>query len=101
MRGANFQNASGFTAAQLYSTASYQAYDLTGVRLDGNLAGWNFAGQNLTNASFAYATLNDADFTGAVSARGELSIRLRLHRGPALFHRQLPGQGFDRRQLCK
>ena len=43
----------GITAAQLYSTASYQAHDLTGIRLDGNnLAGVNLAGQNLTNADF-------------------------------------------------
>jgi uncharacterized protein YjbI with pentapeptide repeats len=38
---------------QLYSTASYQAHDLTGIRLFGDLSGWNFAGQNLTNASFS------------------------------------------------
>jgi uncharacterized protein YjbI with pentapeptide repeats len=56
----------GFNAAQLYSTASYQSYNLTGIRLDANdLAGWSFAGQNLTNANFAAATLTDADFTGA------------------------------------
>ena len=43
----------GITAAQLYSTASYQAHDLTGIGLDGNnLAGVNLAGQNLTNANF-------------------------------------------------
>ena len=38
--------------AQLYSTASYQAHDLTGIGLIGNLAGVNLAGQNLTNANF-------------------------------------------------
>ena len=43
----------GITAAQLYSTASYQAHDLTGIGLGGNnLAGVNLAGQNLTNANF-------------------------------------------------
>ena len=42
----------GLTLAQLYSTASYQAHDLTGIGLYGNnLSGGNFAGQNLTNAS--------------------------------------------------
>ena len=41
------------TTAQLSSTASYQAHDLTGINLGGNnLAGVNLAGQTLTNASF-------------------------------------------------
>jgi uncharacterized protein YjbI with pentapeptide repeats len=56
----------GFTAAQLYSTASYQAHDLTYIGLESNnLAGWNFAGQNLSNASFYSALLTGADFTNA------------------------------------
>ena len=39
----------GFTSAQLYSTAGYKAKDLTGIGLDSNnLSGWNFAGLNLT-----------------------------------------------------
>ncbi len=58
-----------FSAAQLYSTASYQAHDLTGIVLSGDLRGWNFAGQNLTNAWFDGATLTNADFTAA-DARG-------------------------------
>jgi len=38
------------TPAQLYSTASYQNHDLTGIRLLArDFSGWNFAGQNLTN----------------------------------------------------
>ncbi len=54
------------TLDQLYSTASYQAHDLNGIRLSYNdLTGGNFAGQNLTNASFVGATLSGADFTGA------------------------------------
>jgi uncharacterized protein YjbI with pentapeptide repeats len=54
------------SAAQLYSTASYQANDLRGIRLYyNNLAGWNFAGQNLANAQFQFAALSGADFTGA------------------------------------
>ena len=68
---------------QLYSTADYQAHDLTGIRLDqSNLSGWNFAGQNLTNANFYYATVTGADFTGAevrganfVGAAGYLGSR--------------------------
>jgi uncharacterized protein YjbI with pentapeptide repeats len=57
----------GITLTQLYSSASYQAYDLSGINLFfNNLAGGNFARQNLTNAVFRGATLTDADFTGAV-----------------------------------
>ena len=56
----------GITLAQLYTTASYEAHDLTGVQLDWHdLRGANFAGQNLTNVSFYAATLTDADFTDA------------------------------------
>jgi uncharacterized protein YjbI with pentapeptide repeats len=71
VRGASFYRhdyagGTGITLPQLYSTASYQEHDLTGIRLvDNDLSGANFAGQNLTNASFRYATLTDADFTGA------------------------------------
>jgi uncharacterized protein YjbI with pentapeptide repeats len=59
--------AGGLTAAQLYSTASYQSHDLTGIYLGVNdLSGWNFAGQNLTNAKFDGATLTNVELTGAV-----------------------------------
>ena len=47
-----FSGNTGFTASQLYSTASYASGDLTGIGLHGNdLTGWNFANQNLTNAN--------------------------------------------------
>jgi uncharacterized protein YjbI with pentapeptide repeats len=71
VRGASFWRHPGFgeggiSLAQLYSTASYQARDLSGVGLDYcNLAGGNLAGQNLTNASFNGAMLTGADFTAA------------------------------------
>jgi uncharacterized protein YjbI with pentapeptide repeats len=81
VRGASFNNevncgelsgsplcigANGITLPQLYSTASYQAHDLTGINLGLNvLSGANFAGQNLTNAVFYAASLTDADFAGA------------------------------------
>jgi uncharacterized protein YjbI with pentapeptide repeats len=69
IRGASFGRNDGgtvITLAQLYSTASYQAHDLSGVSLRfNNLAGANLAGQNLTNANFDHATLTGADFTGA------------------------------------
>ncbi len=55
------------TETQLYSTRSYRDKDLTGIGLMQNdLTGWNFAGQNLTNARFWEARLIGADFTGAV-----------------------------------
>jgi uncharacterized protein YjbI with pentapeptide repeats len=62
----------GFSPAQLYSTAGYQARDLSGVYFPGNnFTGWNFSGQNLSNTSFSQANLSNADvtnarFTGAV-----------------------------------
>jgi uncharacterized protein YjbI with pentapeptide repeats len=68
VRGAFLNRVTGFTSAQLYSTASYQNHDLTGIQLGGdnlNLSGWNFAGQNLTSAGFEYATLTGAKLTGA------------------------------------
>ena len=47
----------GFTKEQLYSTASYRAKDLTGVWLrDNDLGGWQFDGQNVTNAQFIGST---------------------------------------------
>jgi uncharacterized protein YjbI with pentapeptide repeats len=56
----------GITLLQFYSTASYQAHDLSGIGLSSHdLARANLAGQNLMNASFALATLTGADFTGA------------------------------------
>jgi uncharacterized protein YjbI with pentapeptide repeats len=66
VREARFTNGTSITAAQLYSTASYQAHDLTGIHLDfANFAGANFAGQNLTNANFSSVTLTIADFSQA------------------------------------
>jgi uncharacterized protein YjbI with pentapeptide repeats len=68
VRGAWFlgTTSQGFTAAQLYSTASYQAHDLTGVVLDSNdLSGWTFAGQNLADAIISSSNLAGANFTDA------------------------------------
>jgi uncharacterized protein YjbI with pentapeptide repeats len=84
VRGANFDRAfldypiyeylGGITVAQLYSTASYQAHDLSGIQLErNNLAGVNLAGQNLTNANFSgYGT----DLTGANLSHATLSNAL-------------------------
>jgi uncharacterized protein YjbI with pentapeptide repeats len=76
VRGANFSRelatsllipfGTGITLDQLYSTASYQAKDLSGVSFgSNNLSSSNFVGQNLTNASFYGASLTGADFTTA------------------------------------
>ena len=66
--GANFSGttSTGFTKEQLYSTASYQAKNLTGIGLGQNdLSGWDFSGQNLTNADLYNSTLTNANLSGA------------------------------------
>jgi uncharacterized protein YjbI with pentapeptide repeats len=85
VRGAHFQRYSDdigtITPAQLYSTASYLAHDLTGIGLIGNYAGVNLAGQNLTNAGFSYgycdcyneSTAAGADLTGANLSQARLT----------------------------
>jgi uncharacterized protein YjbI with pentapeptide repeats len=88
VRGAQFHkytgSGTGMTPAQLYSTASYQANDLSGIDLWGNnLAGGNFIGQNLMNANFGVATLTGADFTGA-QIRGANFNAVHDHPDPAL-----------------
>jgi len=56
----------GFTAEQLYSTASYKSGDLGPIRLNSNdLRGWSFVGTNLTRAVFQGADLSDANLSGA------------------------------------
>ena len=78
--GANIQNAflrdttaRGFTQEQLYSNASYQAKDLSGIDFAFNdLSGWNFAGQNLTGADLVGSTITGADLTDAVIVRARL-----------------------------
>ena len=56
----------GFTAQQMNSTVSYKVNDLKGIILSYNdLRGWNFAGQNLTEANFSRATLAGADLRAA------------------------------------
>ena len=60
----------GINLAQLSTTHSYQAHDLSGIDLSNTtLVDANFAGYNLTNAKFTGAVLNGADLSGA-DARG-------------------------------
>jgi uncharacterized protein YjbI with pentapeptide repeats len=70
INGANFTNiasGTGISLAQLYSTANYEAHNLSGISLAGNeLSGGNFESLNLTNVDFSSATLTSADFTNAV-----------------------------------
>ena len=63
--------------AQLYSTASYQSHDLTGIGLGNtNLSDANLAGQNLTNAIFYGSTLAGANLNGANLANVSLAGNL-------------------------
>ncbi|MCF7849387.1 MAG: pentapeptide repeat-containing protein [Kiritimatiellales bacterium] len=56
----------GFTSNQLYSTASYQLKDLSGIGLSyNNMNGWDFSGQNLTDSDFRSTTLTNANLSGA------------------------------------
>ena len=85
-READFSSTTGLTAAQLYSTASYQANELTGIWFyQVNASGWNLSGKdltgsffgngnhtnanlsalNLTNVKFSSATLTNTNFTNA------------------------------------
>ena len=74
LRDANFTGAivtqaslrGSFAEEQLYTTASYQARNLRGIDLSNSvLDGWDFRGQDLTEASFHQAKLADANFAGA------------------------------------
>jgi uncharacterized protein YjbI with pentapeptide repeats len=75
--GASFATTTwqGFTAAQLYSTASYQQRNLTRINLGGNrLSGWSFAEQNLTQANFGNAILEGASFRDANLANAKFYL---------------------------
>ncbi len=66
---ANFTGATlnGFRREQFYSTASYKARELHGIKLAFNdLSGWDFHDQDLTNASFGVAALVNTNLSGAV-----------------------------------
>jgi uncharacterized protein YjbI with pentapeptide repeats len=78
LTGANFTDASiigaffsdvtsrGFTADQLYSTASYKHKELNELHLqNNNMSGWNFSYQKMPCATLYYSALNNADFKHA------------------------------------
>jgi uncharacterized protein YjbI with pentapeptide repeats len=83
-----------FTASQLYSTASYKAYNLQGVGLAGdNLAGWNFSGQNVTNADFHYTNFTSAQLYSTASYKA-LNLQ-----GVDLGQNDLTGWNFSAQNL--
>lgn len=56
----------GFTPEQLYSSASYQQGDLSGIDFSKNdLSGWDFSNQKLTETNFSLSDNTDADFSRA------------------------------------
>jgi hypothetical protein len=66
INGTAFRSTTGFTAAQLYSTASYANHDLKSIQLWSiNLTGWNFTNHDLANARFSASTLTNALFVNA------------------------------------
>ena len=61
---ANLFGVQGFTLDQLYSTASYQAKNLSGIVLaELDLSGGDFSQQNLAHSDFSTAVLNDANLS--------------------------------------
>ena len=71
-----------FSKEQLYSTSSYRAKDLRGLKLwANNLIGWDFSGQNLTGADLESARLTDTDFVGAWVAHANLRRTVLEHSG--------------------
>jgi uncharacterized protein YjbI with pentapeptide repeats len=68
----------GISLEQIYSTASYQFRDLSGIALSyNNLVGGNFANQNLADAQFFLAALAGADFGDANLVNTNLVADLR------------------------
>lgn len=62
--------ADGFTAEQMYSTATYREDRLIGIEFNGSdLRGWSFAGKSLTNVDFTSTDVRQANFQDT-TARG-------------------------------
>ena len=108
-----------FTEAEVQGRYSADQSHCGATLLDGQLPGHDLtesayvrnysyrlrtlAGQNLTNASFDYATLTGANLTGAEVRGANFSrdadtVTVRLHPCPTLLDGQLPGPRFDRNQ---
>ena len=69
-----FFTGTSITPEQLYSTASYNAHDLTGIKLEYYvLSDANLAAQNLTSAELPYATLINANLSHAILANANLA----------------------------
>jgi uncharacterized protein YjbI with pentapeptide repeats len=96
--GANFARfslggqGSGITLPQLYSTASYQQWNLRGIGLrDHDLTGADFSGQDLTGADLGGSSLTSANVAGAVVAGANFA---RIS-----YSLEFPGSGITRTQL--
>jgi uncharacterized protein YjbI with pentapeptide repeats len=101
VRGARFAGFSqgDISPAQLYSTASYQARDLTGINFRVvNLAGIDLAGQNLTNAVLQ-GNFRGADFSHAVLVNADLSNRTNLSEAN-FSHANLTNANFAGIEAC-
>lgn len=74
------QSGTDLTKEQLYSTASYQRKDLSGIHLSGNdISTWDFTGQTVTNAEFNRSKLKKEQLysTASYQAKNLRGISLR------------------------
>ena len=66
VKNTSFYNATGLTYEKLKSTKSYQDKDLGSIGFyDGNLNGWDFSGQSMSEANLGWTTLKNATFVNA------------------------------------
>lgn len=71
----NNVTAHGFTAQQLYETASYQQGNLGSIELAvNNLTGWDFSDLQMENANFAETQLTNAVFSNALVTAADFSF---------------------------
>jgi uncharacterized protein YjbI with pentapeptide repeats len=72
--GANFEQVTGFTKEQLYTTANYQQKNLKRISFDdNNLTAWNLSGQDLTSATLRRSTLTSANLAEATVTGADFS----------------------------
>jgi uncharacterized protein YjbI with pentapeptide repeats len=92
-----FTSASGFTKEQLYSTASYQAKNLQGIRLAfKDLTGWDFTGQDISGADFGGTTWQGFTKEQLYSTA---SYQAKDLRGIWLTHNDLTGWDFTGQKI--